>query len=158
MSKFYLMEMEEKGTPETGEGKWKRRGWSRVEKGTRKSKGPSEAKLHSVRQPDGLKRGSRQGCWAIRRPGLLGLESGCSPACPQVRTDSAVTLPITPILHAHTRVCMPVCLHACVQAHRLAPIWWAILQKPCSTVAAHQNSIKQFRSRSKGCVIITSYW
>ena len=50
-------------------------------------------------------------------------------------------------------------MHACVCTcvYVMVAIWQAMLQKPCSTAAAHQNSIEQFRSGSKDCVIITSY-
>lgn len=94
-------------------------------------------------------------------PGMLsyqvsrtpGMESKYRPPmCSQTHacrlcTDSVCTLPISP-----SYTC------ACARARILVAIWQAILQKPCSSVAAHQNSIEQFRSGNKDCVIITSYW
>lgn len=71
--------------------------------------------------------------------------------------------PRTPSLESGC--CRPVCsrpvgpgrAHTCVRV-RTGSDPEAMPRKPCSTVAAaHQNSTEQFRSRSKDCVIITSY-
>ena len=142
------------------------RGQSRAEKGAQKSKDPSKVSLHSMRQPDRWERDSARDAGP---PGVwdsLGCRLGAAPPSPSPRihaqaVQSVGTLLVTPShMCMYTHVCASacVCLDACVQACVWAAIWQAILQEPCSTVAAHQNSIKQFRSRSKGCVIITSYW
>jgi hypothetical protein len=55
-----------------------------------------------------------------------------------------------------TCMCVCVCVWVCVCVFigDLA----GLSAEACSTVAPHQNSIKQFRSGSKAYVIITSYW
>ena len=137
------------------------RGQSRAEKGAQKSKDPSKVSLHSMRQPDQWERDSARDAGPSGVRDSLGWRLGAAPPSPSPRIHaqavrSVSTLLVTPsctCMHTHACASACACLDACVAA-----IWQAILQEPCSTVAAHQNSIKQFRSRSKGCVIITSYW
>lgn len=58
---------------------------------------------------------------------------------------------------AHVCVCLCVCVGVCICAHAQGNLA-DLPAEPCSPAIAHQNRIEQFRSGSKDCVIITSYW
>ena len=130
----------------------------RLEQGGERDREPGSPLEASPLCDEARKSHSCQGCWAIGHPGCPALASGDSPpGCSQAHAQRLCTgmcaqvhtyFPSAP---SHARVCVRVCVYVMVA------IWQAMLQKPCSTAAAHQNSIEQFRSGSKDCVIITSY-
>lgn len=131
------------------------RGWNKVEKGT-ENQAVLWKPLHSVTRLGRLTPARDAGPLGIQgallwRAGaaLRLLPGSCIKAVHRHVCTGAHILPISP--QPCTRVCVRVCVYVMVA------IWQAMLQKPCSTEAAHQNSIEQFRSGSKDCVIITSY-
>lgn len=174
MNKLYLMLKERKGTPGTGDGECKRRGRSRAEKGPQNQRSfGSQVPILCV---------GRAG-WTVILPATLGHQASTAPRVGKWAQPSgappthahvgcartgACTLPIAP---RPARACKDVraeraCACACVQSvpcvrvragsDRAGP---RIRRSPAALLlAAHQNSIEQFRSGNKGCVIITSYW
>ena len=128
------------------------RGW-KVEKGTENQAVLWKLTLHSVTRLGRVTPARDAGPSGIQGP-LLWQEGAALPATPRLMHKGCAQA-------VHTYFRQPPAMHACVCVracvHVMAAIWQARLQKPCSTATAHQNSIKQFRSGSKACVIITSY-
>lgn len=132
------------------------RGWCRVRRETQDQEIPWKPSLHCVSIR--LGRDPCLACWAVRHSGLpvwrVGAALPCAPGpkhvgCARTACAQTACARFASALVMHTRVSM------CVAR---AAIRQAALQKPGPMAAAHQNSIEQFRSRSKDCVIITTYW
>lgn len=128
------------------------RDWNKVEKGTENQAVLWKLTLHSVTMLGRVTPARDAGPSGIQGP-LLWRVGAALPATPKLMHEGCAQVVHTyfPSAPSHAHVCVRVCVYVMVA------IWQATLQKLCSTATAHQNSIEQFRSGSKACVIITSY-
>lgn len=128
------------------------RGWNKVEKWTENQAVLWKLNLRSVTRLGRVTPAGDAGPSGIQGA-LLWRVGAALPAAPRLMHIGCAQAVRTsfPSAPSHARVCVRVCVYVMVA------VWQAMLQKPCRTATAHRNSIEQFRSGSKDCVIITSY-